>query len=38
VPLDLVNVVVGPTGRTTPEDVAARADCPVAPELLKEVR
>ena len=37
VPLDLVNVVVGPSGPVTPDDIATRADCPVAPELLKEV-
>lgn len=34
VPLDLVDVVLGPTGRSTGTDLARRADCDVAPELL----
>ena len=34
VPLDLVDVVVGPGGGATGADLAVRADCPVAPELL----
>lgn len=34
VPLDLADVVVGPTGSDTPEQVVRRADCPAAPELL----
>ena len=38
VPLDLVDAVIGPSGRVAPAEVARRADCPVAPELLKEVR
>ena len=36
VPLDLVDVVVGPAGRTTATELALRDDCPVAPELLAE--
>lgn len=36
VPLDLVDVVVGPTGGGTGTDVAVREDCPVAPELLAD--
>jgi hypothetical protein len=35
VPLDLVDVVLGPGGRTTAERAAARADCGVAAELLE---
>jgi hypothetical protein len=38
VPLDLVDVVVGPAGRQTPTEATRRADCPVVPELLKETR
>jgi hypothetical protein len=38
VPLDLVDVVLGPGGRTTPDRAAARADCGVAPELLEQER
>lgn len=34
VPLDLVDVVVGPEGAATGTELALRADCPVAPELL----
>lgn len=34
VPLDLVDVVVGPDGRSTGTDLARRADAPVAAELL----
>lgn len=34
VPLDLVDVVVGPEGQASGTDLASRADCPVAPELL----
>jgi len=37
VPLDLVDVVVGPDGATDAEILTRRADCPVAPELLKEI-
>lgn len=33
VPLDLVEVVIGPQGRATPTELARRADCAVAPEL-----
>jgi translation initiation factor 2B subunit (eIF-2B alpha/beta/delta family) len=36
VPLDLVDVVVGPAGAQPPADAVRRADCPVVPELLKE--
>src|SRR4051812_9519294 len=36
VPLDLVDQVVGPDGPQLTERAAATADCPVAPELLKE--
>ena len=35
-PLDLVDVVVGPAGGTSPTELALRDDCPVAPELLAE--
>jgi hypothetical protein len=38
VPLDLVDVVLGPGGRTTPDRAAGRADCGVAPELLEPER
>jgi hypothetical protein len=38
VPLDLVDVVLGPGGRTTADRAAARADCGVAPELLEPER
>jgi hypothetical protein len=34
-PLALVDHVVGPRGAEAPEDTVRRADCPVAPELLK---
>jgi hypothetical protein len=37
VPLDLATAVAGPTGMTTTDEAWRRADCPVAPELLKEV-
>jgi hypothetical protein len=37
VPLDLVDRVAGPTGLQSPDDAIRRADCPVAPELLKEI-
>jgi hypothetical protein len=37
VPLDLVDVIVGPRGLVRPADAVAQADCPVAPELLKAV-
>ena len=37
VPLDLVDQVMGPTGPQVPADAVRRADCPVAPELLKPV-
>jgi hypothetical protein len=36
VPLDLVDVVVGPTGGSTGTELARRADCAVAAELLAE--
>ena len=35
VPLDLVDAVVGPTGLEQLGDALCRADCPVAPELLR---
>jgi hypothetical protein len=35
VPLDLVDVVLGPGGRTTADRAVARADCGVAAELLE---
>jgi hypothetical protein len=37
VPLDLVDAVVGPAGVQPPDEAVRRADCPVAPELLKEI-
>jgi hypothetical protein len=37
VPIDLVDIVIGPDGRSDAEVLTRRADCPVAPELLKEV-
>jgi len=36
VPLDLVDAVIGPEGLRPTAHAAAGADCPVAPELLKE--
>lgn len=36
VPLDLVDVVIGPTGGASGTDLAQRVDCPVAPELLAD--
>lgn len=38
VPLDLVDAVVGPDGLRPPAEAVKRADCPVVPELLKELR
>lgn len=35
VPLALADCVVGPHGPQAPADAAKRADCPIAPELLK---
>jgi hypothetical protein len=35
VPLDLVDVVLGPGGCSTPEQAATRADCGAAAELLE---
>ena len=35
VPLDLITAVIGPTGSSTPAEALRRADCPIAPELLK---
>lgn len=35
VPVSLVAVAVGPAGRAAPDTVERRADCPVAPELLR---
>jgi hypothetical protein len=37
VPLDMVDVVVGPWGRGSPAEAIVRTDCPVAPELFKGV-
>ncbi len=37
VPLDLVDAVVGPSGMQSCEDTLRRADCPIAPELLKSL-
>ena len=38
VPLSLVDTVVGPAGPQDPDDAVKRADCPIAPELLKGPR
>ena len=35
VPLELVDAVIGPTGALDPGRVTSRADCPVAPELVR---
>ncbi len=35
VPLDLVDVIVGPTGPQAVEEALRRIDCPVVPELFK---
>lgn len=37
VPLDLFDGVVGPSGLQTPQDALKRADCPIAPELLRAI-
>jgi hypothetical protein len=37
VPLDLADHVAGPTGVDVPVEAVRRADCPVTPELLKEI-
>jgi hypothetical protein len=37
VPIDLVDLVVGPDGPVDPAEAVARTDCPVAPELLRSV-
>lgn len=37
VPADLVDTVVGPSGPKPVSEAVRRADCPVAPELLKEI-
>ena len=37
VPLDLVDVIVGPHGPEPVADALRRTDCPVAPELFKEL-
>jgi hypothetical protein len=37
VPLDLAGQVVGPDGPETPADAAKRSECPVTPELLRQV-
>jgi translation initiation factor 2B subunit (eIF-2B alpha/beta/delta family) len=37
VPLSLIHTVVGPDGLSTPADALKRADCPIAPELLKSL-
>ncbi len=36
-PLDLVDRVVGPAGPEDPAEARRRTDCPIAPELLKEL-
>ena len=36
VPLELATAVAGPGGNAAPEEAWRRADCPIAPELLKE--
>jgi hypothetical protein len=38
VPLDLADQVVGPDGPSSPADALSRADCPVTPELTREIR
>jgi hypothetical protein len=38
VPLELVDVVVGPTGHGPATEAPKRADCPVVPELIKPLR
>ena len=38
VPLDLVDRVVGPDGPREPADALTRVDCPVAPELMREIQ
>lgn len=35
VPLDLLDVAVGPGGKSPASELPTRADCPIAPELLK---
>jgi hypothetical protein len=35
VPLDLADRVVGPAGPQLPSEAVRRADCPIAPELLR---
>ncbi len=37
VPLELASQVVGPEGPETPADAAMRSECPVTPELLRQV-
>jgi hypothetical protein len=37
VPLDLVDKIVGPDGPEDPADARRRTDCPIAPELFKEL-
>jgi hypothetical protein len=37
VPLSLIDTVVGPDGLATPAEALKRADCPIAPELLKSL-
>jgi hypothetical protein len=37
VPLDLVDKVVGPEGLLSPVAALSRADCPAAPELMREI-
>jgi hypothetical protein len=38
VPLELATAVAGPNGLTTTDEAWRRADCPIAPELLKETQ
>ena len=37
VPIDLVDCLVGPSGPEPVADALRRTDCPIAPELLREV-
>ena len=37
VPLALVDRVVGPAGPEDPDDARRRTNCPIAPELFKEL-
>jgi hypothetical protein len=37
VPVDLVDCVIGPSGADAPATALRRVDCPVTPELLRQV-